>query len=369
MGFFSDDSINSDERRNVAFQTLVAHRDLLAIANKRKQPPTYENALGLLNELAPDIYDEITKLLSRKNESELIRYFKDLAEIKSLNSSTTITAITLIDQQIEMLQALHEKDSSKSTVTKRLLEHRVAREKMNPIRLTENRIMNRDFSKVDRSDYATKHFENDHFIDYLVRDKNILRLRFLHPDKQEHITGADLIYEQYDLMREKVRFVFLQYKTWDDGVLYFSSSSNLAPQMAKMTALLCSQGLCLGAEGNNYSTTKYRLPFCAGFIRPTDKIQENDSKLMSTGFHVPLCKALQLSGETNKISKSDIKEQSFHSQIFEELFNENMIGSRWLDIQELDEFYSKNEIFSNTDRILLYAQEHLGTKKSAKENS
>ena len=302
MSFFSNSKINEESRRNLAFQTIVAHRDLLQIANKRNQPPTYENALGLLNELAPDLYNDFIELLSRKNKSELVQYFTDLSEIKSKEAEREITPIELIERQIKTLQELHDQDPSKKTVTKRLMEHLVAREKMDLVRLTENRILNRDFNQVNRESYSDKLFQDDFYSDYKLKNSNVLRIRFLHPDTDEHVTGADLIYEQYDLTKNKVRFVFLQYKTWDKDVIYTSSTANLVPQLEKMTNLLCKNKLCHSSAGNKASN-KYRLPYCSAFLRPTDKVQNSDSKLISSGYHLPICNALKLIESEGKIEK------------------------------------------------------------------
>ncbi|MFD0994241.1 hypothetical protein [Tenacibaculum geojense] len=356
MSFFNNSKIDEESKRNLAFQTIVAHRDLLQLASKKQQPPTYENALGLLNELAPELYSDFIELLTRRNESELVQYFKDLSEIKSQETGKDISPIELIERQIKTLQDLHDQDPSKKTVSKRLMEHLVAREKMEPVRLTENRILNRDFNQVDRTTYSDKLFQNDFFSDYKLKNSNVLRIRFLHPDSDEHITGADLIYEQYDLKNNKVRFVFLQYKTWDKNVIYKSATANLVPQLEKMTSILCNNKLCHTSSGTKTST-KYRLPYCSGFLRPTDKIQESDSKLISTGYHLPICNALKLIENEGKIEKKMIKEESFKSHIFEELFNNNMIGTRWIDVETLEKIYEENQVFKKSERIKLYAQE------------
>ncbi|MNY53501.1 hypothetical protein D3C86_1892640 [compost metagenome] len=81
---------------------------------------------------------------------------------------------------------------------------------------------------------------------------------------------------------------------------------------------------------------------------------------MSSGFHLPICKAIELAGEIGKIDKESIKEQSFNSRLFEDLFNSNMIGSRWLPVDQLEKIYSNNKIFAQDDRIKLYAQEIIG---------
>ncbi len=356
MSYFNDEKIPLEERRDKAFQTIVAHRDLLHLAVKKKQPPTYENAIGLMYEHSPNVYNDVIQLLTKKNESDLVKYYKETAEIQSEESEKKIEAIDLIEEEIVRLEKLLEINPTKKTIQRRLIEHQVARENLNPIHLTENRILNRDYSKIDRTDYASKHFENDNFIDFKLQDKNILRIRFLHPDKPEHITGTDLIYEQYDLVNSKVRVVFLQYKIWNKGVLYMSQNQGLKEQMIKMKSYICDNEFCKSYEGKKFPS-KYRLPYCTGFIRPTDRIQDSDSKLMSTGYHVPLCRAIEMSENHDRIDRKLIKGQSFTSGIFEELFNSNMIGSRWLDIEEIDNFYAANKIFEKSDRIKLYAIE------------
>ncbi|MDQ0966878.1 hypothetical protein QFZ20_002281 [Flavobacterium sp. W4I14] len=362
MEYFSDGSIPEDTRRNIAFQVLVANRDLLQMASKRPQPPTYENALGLLYEVAPDIHAELTKILTRKNESELVRYFQEIAEVKTLELDREVTALEIIEQQINTYEQLLKRDPSKKLIKKRLLEAQIARQVLQPIRLTENRILNRDYNKIDRTNYANKLFENDSYTDFEVNTNDILRVRFLHPDADEHVTGADLIYEQYDLALEMVRFVFLQYKVWEDGVIYVSQAKNMADQLNKMTNILCEGNLCCSIE-RKWNSSRYRLPYCSGFLRPTDRLQDNNSKLMSSGYHVPLCKAVELAGEMGKIDKASIKEQSFNSKIFEELFNSNMIGSRWIPVNDLEQIYETNGIFDHDNRIKLYAQEIIDTSK------
>ena len=358
MDYFKNNNIDEDERRNIAFQVMVANRDLLELAIKKSQPPTYENSLGLLNEIAPELYDDFTKLLTRKNESELIQLFRELAEIQSNETNIAVTAFDLIDIEIEKLRRKNEQDPSKRIVKKKLLEHIVAKQKMQPVRLTENRILNRDYNKVDRSTYAETHFTDDHYTDFKLKNNDILRLRFLHPDSDEHITGADLIYEQYDLQNKKVRFVFLQYKTWEENVIYKSQTKNLVPQLNKLENILCKNRLCHSSQGSKTSN-RYRFPYCSGFLRPTDKIQENDSKLMSSGYHLPVCMSIKMLEDNGKIEKKSIREEAFKSHIFEELFNNNMIGSRWIEVDKLDEIYSENQIFENSDRIRLYAQEFI----------
>lgn len=355
MSYFENTNIDEEKRRNLAFQVLVANRDLLELATKRHQPPTYENSIGLLNEIAPSVYKDFVKLLSRKNDSELVQFYTELAEIKSIELQKEVTPIQLVEEQIEVYKKLTQQDSSKRVVKKRLMEHMVARERMEPVRLTENRILNRDYNS-NRTTYAEQFFANDHYTDFKLKGGDILRIRFLHPDNDEHITGADLIYEQYDVRKNQVRFVFLQYKMWEDNVIYKSQTKNLIPQLQKIESMLCKNKLCHSSQGIKTSNS-YRFPYCSGFLRPTDRVQNSDSKLVSSGYHLPVCDAIKILESDGKIDKKEIKEKAFKSNVFEELFNNNFVGSRWIEIEKLEELYKANDIFKSSDRIRLYAQE------------
>jgi hypothetical protein len=226
-----------------------------------------------------------------------------------------------------------------------------------PRRLSENRIINRDYSKIDRSFYfAERIFENDDFIEYKLPDNRYLRIRLLHPDEPEHITGADLIYEQIDAKRNRIRFLFLQYKTWDNkGVIYFSESKSILDQINKMKSILCDNGFCKCSDTKNEEG--FRFPFCSAFWRPTDKVQNSDAKLISSGYHIPVCKVLSIAEKEPKIEKRLIKNDTVTHKIFEELFNQNLIGSDWLSFTECEQFYKKNLVMKSEDRIRLLVRE------------
>lgn len=56
------------------------------------------------------------------------------------------------------------------------------------------------------------------------------------------------------------------------------------------------------------------------------------------------------------INEMSIKNQSLKTVTFEELFDTEMIGSRWLDINELEIFYKQNKVLEPKEKISLYAQ-------------
>ncbi len=79
---------------------------------------------------------------------------------------------------------------------------------------TEHNLIFRDAYNVDRKlpELTKGHAHKD----FQLPDDKVLRLRVLHPDRPEHITGADIIYERHDLKSNKVSFISVQYKIWED---------------------------------------------------------------------------------------------------------------------------------------------------------
>ena len=361
MSYLENLDRDEDEKRNLAFQTVVGMRDALSLATKKQQPPTYEQALTIINDLAPDLYNDVCKLISAKNDNDIVKYYREEAHIQSVISGIDIKPEDLISEEIDRLTKL-KKEAKLPKNEIRLFESRIASlyvglENLKPRELTENRILNRDYSKVDRSHYfAEQYFENDFYIDYELPFKKTLRLRLLHPDRPEHVTGADLIYEQYNHEKNKVRFIFLQYKTWDKGVIYFSQHENLKPQLGKMKSSLCDKGFCEKPDKIEI-IEKFRFPYCCGFLRPTDKLQNQDSKMISSGLYIPVCNVLEMYENAKKLEKSSLKQNTLSHKHFEELFNQNIIGSRWLDVDEVEDFYKEKEIIQHKDSIKIFARE------------
>ncbi|KPH12969.1 hypothetical protein [Chryseobacterium sp. ERMR1:04] len=230
-----------------------------------------------------------------------------------------------------------------------------AKEYFTPRNQSEHKSLNHDFYLRSRDDYFGKPiYETDNFKDYQINKNKILRLRLLHPDKDEAILGVDLIYEHFDMEFEIVRFAHMQYKTWNNSVLYESASSNMRAQLLKMKDHICDSSFC---DGHESSPSEYRFPYCSAFLRPTSKLQANNSKLVTSGYHVPLCQALKLLDKDGKLTKLSIKDKSIKGSIFEELFVSNIAGSRWISIDELEKFYEDKGIASNLNTIRIHAQE------------
>lgn len=354
---------SDDIRKDLAFQIVVAIRDTLSIAKKTDPQPTYENAIRILHDINPELYDDVVKLLPQKNLSDTAKFYQGKAEIQSHIERNEVSPTQIIQVDIDELKNMlfQSKDldsDKKSSINQRLIQLEAAKSSLKPRQINENRILQRDFSKVNRSDFGHKFIHSDDFkIDYQLRNNSFLRIRLLHPDKPEHVTGADLIYEQHDEENGKIRVMFLQYKIWEDGILYFSQAGNLEAQLRKMKTFLCDKGFC-NKPGMLKNELDYRFPYCSGFLRPTDKLQQSNEKLISSGIHIPVCSALKFREEGEvKIDKKNIRHQTMTHKIFEHLFNKSLLGSRWLMETEVENLYKENNIIDSDDTIKIYARE------------
>lgn len=368
MDFFENEENSEESKRDIAFQTLVSIRDVVSIAQKKQQPPTYEQAFRLLYDLDEELYNEFDKILSEKNDNDIVKLYKEEALLQS-NSGNKIEPAELIEKEIDRLKGLKKQTNSTKEQTKyinrRISQLYGALENLKPRHLTENAILVRDFAQLDRSKlFGEKIFEDYKFVDYALPSDRFLRLRLLHPDKEEHITGADLIYEQYNVVNEQVRFLFLQYKTWQDGVIYFSQHQSLKPQLVKLQNILCNKSYC---KEELLSTPKFRFPCCSGFLRPTDKLQRQNSKMVSSGIHIPVCKALEIAKTNSKIEKRSLAKEYPNHYIFERLFNLGLVGSKWFDLEDVESFYKEQQILQESDTLKIYAREFINSKESSND--
>jgi len=359
MDFYDDESINSLEKRDVAFAAIRGLREAITIGRRTQQPTTYEQTLDLLYSHDPELYTRFAELLDVRNESDLVKYFKQKASLSQEPTSLfSPTPESLIKEEVTELEKLLEKATKSEDVRhlqRRMFQLKGALKYFLPRRVSEHRILENDFYKAQHPFFSKDIYEGDRFKDYKLPDNRVLRLRLLHPDKEEHILGADLIYEMYDVVNEQVRFVHMQYKTWEKGVLYLNSG-NVKSQIQKMQGHLCSIGFCNDHQGNNHSGT-YRLPHCCGFLRPTEKLQKMSTRLISSGIHLPLCEVAKHFDTDGKISKSNAKGKNLSSKVFTDLFINNVLGSRWISMTVLEKYYQERDIDDLQNRIRIHAQE------------
>lgn len=357
------DAWAGDDRVNKEWVTLNAIRGVVRIATKSDMSKgTYANSLDLGGELYPELLGPEHSVLRRMREGETAKEYRQRAELKSLSLSDKISPVDLLDVDIAELQSLigyskhdKEKRTQVDQLKKRLGLLEKARVELSLVSHSENKLIFRDAYNVDR-DLPEMGFGLGRK-DYQLPDGNFLRLRVLHPDRPEHITGADIIYERHDPQTDLVSVVIVQYKIWDDKKLYISDKRMLS-QLDKMRSFSCGKGLCENSDIDGH----YRFPCCAAFLRPTDKLQNADQKFISTGEHLPICRidkckgAGARGGET--LEYEAIKSSSLSSVLFEELFNRGKIGSKLLTHEELRKLYESASVIDGSETVVIYAQEY-----------
>lgn len=357
MQYFGDTTIDEENKRNAIFTAMNALREGITIARRSPQHLSYERVFDVIYELDPLLYEQAISLLTQKNESDTVKLYKEMANAKKADP------VSLIEDAILTYETLlRQSDSETTFIKKKIFELEFAKEYFNPRKVSENQILNSDFTLAGRNSFFEKTlYENEQRKDYKLTDNRILRIRLAHPDKYEQIIGSDMIYEQFDLRDNTVRFVHLQYKTWNSKILYFSSSSNLIPQINKLSKNICGSGFCKEEEEEG----NFRFPFCSAFLRPTSYILKPDSKLVSTGEHIPVCKVKELEKE-GKITFDGMKKNSVGHKIFEELFIRNSLGSKKIYIETLEKFYSDKGLLSNLENIRVHLCEVICESESEK---
>lgn len=361
-----------EDRNDLAFQLVVAMRDTINIAKKKGYKSTYENAIQQFHDFSPELYSDIVESLPQRNLSEDAKVYIAKAEAKSLAATDKITPLELLDEDINELRVLIAQNAEMAFDQKKILKQKILsleslRKSLKPRTLSEHRILSRDASRADRNDFGAQFISgNDFFVDYKITDEKFLRIRLLHPDQAEHMTGADLIYEQHDEERGLIRILFLQYKIWDNGVLYFSQAKNLKAQVEKLESCVCQNKYCSPPSiATGYK--EYRYPYCSAFVRPTDKLQNQHEKLVSSGVHIPICTMIKhIKDGYEKIDRKQMRFDTLNHELFEQLFNRGFIGSQWFEQETIEDFYKKYKILESDESVIFYARE---VKEAKKDNS
>jgi len=345
--------------------TLNAIRGMVKIASKGNVgKATYDNSLELGGFLYPELLGAGRSLLRRERESETTREFRQLAEAQSMRDGVEIKPLDLILKEIEYYEGLisfakqsKERDKTKTDqLGRRLAQLIKAKSELETTDHSENQLIFRDVYNTDRDILALPESIGKGYKDFELPDGNLLRIRVLHPDKSEHLTGADIIYERHNDKTNKISVVFVQYKIWEEKKLYLSEK-RMKEQLKRMKDFTCSNKICTANKADN----TYRFPCCSAFLRPTDRLQNPDQKFLSTGEHIPICRINDCKTKGLKgapiLEYDRIKEVSLSAELFEELFNRGKIGSRELTPDELKNFYTSASIIDTSDTVIIYAQE------------
>lgn len=330
-----------------------ALRELIKIARHGSIEATYRQAIALGEELCPEFAPE-QRMLHGARETDNARYIRQRAEAATILKGEMVTPMEIVEQMIADEKRNHFVNPDGGLITRRLGHLEAVREELKPKATTEHQVIFRDVFRAERELPITREGKNS--VQYRIDEHRAVRIRVLHPDKPEHKLGADLIYEHLDTDRKVARVAHVQYKIWNKKFLY--QDERMAGQCKKLQRMACNDGMC---KSSFVTGTDYRLPNCAAFIRPTDRLQSPDAMMVSSGYHIPLCVVQKLT-ENQTTARKSIKKTSFEGKslshkTFEELFNSQMVGSIEIGFDQLQDFYDSIHVFDYEDTILIHAQE------------
>lgn len=363
-----DEDDKKRSRLNAEWTTLVALREVLGMALKgaRNGGATYKQAFALGEMLIPQLFDPDNSLLNKEKLSATARKYIQMADASSQIEQKPVSPVELIKGDITRYEKLLANETvllDMDLVRKEFFNMQAALRELQKRRATENSLIFRDTYQV------TYHVEERelpvsemgrNYRQFGISAERALRVRVLHPDKPEYATGADLIYENYwDTGSAKlVRFAVMQYKVWRNKTLYIDE--RMQKQLEKMEKTFCDKSFCEAGNGNRRKDA-FRLPYCSAFLRPTDELQSEDASLISTGCYAPICVVKRQQQPTPRgnyvLYSKDIRSEAITHRVFEEVFNINMLGSRWLTYDELEKLYHDTNILEPDEHIIIHAQE------------
>jgi hypothetical protein len=355
-----DEVLVYQQRLDAEWLALNAVREMLGIANRGGADSTYLDALAIGRKAAPQLFDPQYSLIAAGQEPPLVREYRERAKAKSIVDGQEVSPLELLDGDLSSDELLLKAGGGSYDQLKRSVAAlRRARDWFQERVFSEHKLISRDVYTAHRPELPNPPRPMDNYIEFALPFNRALRIRLLHPDKPEYSTGADLVYEICEEDDRLARIAFVQYKIWDGQTLRFSEAGSLPDQLRRLEDLCCKSGLCTSPDSTE-PPSSYRLPHCTAFLRPTDRLQRADATLISSGVHVPVCVTLTmtLSSMGGRILRKDpIRSSSVSQRIFEELFNRNMLGSRWLSYEEVEDLYKTHSILERDQTIIVHAQE------------
>lgn len=383
---FSSKRVEGNKKSQFLIQLLSAFREGASKAIGTGTNITYSKAIKILAEVNIELYADISDFVTRgKPESTEVKEFNEKAQSRGEDPVKLIEEeIRVIEQDINnesKLRTLKAQFSPKfTTLRKRLIklhealeffklekelqefvEDFVAKEnEIDSIDMVEQKVLNRDYflAHRDRLIYKPLKPMSDDYVEFLLSNNRLMRIRLWHNLKPESMTGVDLVYEQIDIIAQKMRFIHLQYKMWDDNKLILTSRDKR--QMERMQGKFCESGYCSKRKSGELF---FRMPFCCVFYRPTSKKQSKNAQLITSGIHLPVCQIAALTSQRRTISRNVLYEQGLSNLTFDELFRNGLIGSTWMDIRKVEKFYKDNEVLSSKDSMVLNIKEEFGHDK------
>lgn len=352
----------SDRQLDNEWLLLNSVRETFSLASATEI--TYSEAAIIANELAPKLISEHSPII-RALEAQDVLYYRERATAISSTRQRRIAPASLVEREIAQLkkEMAGASPGLLPAMESRLKRLKVVHRILDETKWTETQLITRDVDaagsrhgiSLPQSGFGQGYRE------YKLSGERQLRVRVFHPDPSEWESGVDLVYEHYWKSPGKsvmVRVAALQYKRWNGRAVYTSDDPRLETQLERATNTFCLAGLCdsPACRGPDW----YRLPHCAAFLRPTDKVQNRLFWKVTKAWHVPVCIARGALEETGKggkrIGAESLMGCSVNSDSFRNMYNRGMIGSRWMTPDELDAVYQRSGLLQAEDRAVLHAQ-------------
>jgi len=353
--FVSDEDLASHDQKhlNLEWNIAVLIRDAFGIAIGNPDGITYKQSMTAAMKLAPDIFNPSRSLLLRQEESDNARYYREKASLLTKRDGREITPVELIEREIKQEEEILGSDT-------RLIQKNIdklirVKNEFDKREYEENELIIRDAQLgLGLPDFG----KGDRFYDFKVSQDRFMRIRMLHPTKADKETGADLLYEHYSHNKRMVRVAAIQYKIWEPPDSLYASQSNVRAQLETLKKVFCDNNLCKVAVGS--TSNFYRLPHCAAFLRPTDKLQSKTARLASTGYHLPVCRVATMWKPSQQgkpmLTVEDVRAEAISHQVFDDLFNADKLGSDWIATKDLEQLYQQYKVLDRNDRIIFQCQ-------------
>jgi len=342
---------------------VLALHDTASTASGSSRCLTYDDILNIADELAPNFFGRLN-LLARTKESDLAIEYRQRAKMESAETGKIVTPAALVRVDIQRWERYLEKPEmeDRASVKRRLDRLDRVLNELEYKHYTETQIINRDMAIGEDLPISSK---GDRYLDIALPGRQVLRLRLFHPDPPENATGIDVLYEHHNIKRKAARLAAVQYKIWKKKTLYTTQSPNIEGQLYNLRKVFCENGVC-NAASEQMDKDLYRLRYCSAFLRPTDRLQLADTRIASSGYHIPICAAEKLWEPTldgKKLSYEQIRNASLTQRTFEELFNNEMLGSKWIPYCELEKLYEEHNLLKPDETVVIHAQHFVRRKR------
>jgi hypothetical protein len=350
-----------DERERVRLDievlTTSALRDGMSHATGKPEAATYKQAEALGIQTAPELYQSVNRILGRPKESTLAQEIRQTARAQSRLENRVIPALEYLQGEIgrlkNQIEAASDSEDDAHLLENKLDKLQAVYQEIKPQEKREVSLILGDAIKSGLD--LPSVFEGDDYKDYRLNEERILRVRVAHLMALEDKVGCDLIYENLNYKKKTARLVIIQYKTWENNSLHYNPRE--AAQYERLEGFACKCHLC---DGDSVTYRTYRLPNCAAFVRPTDRLQDPASQIVSSSLHIPVC-VIKGSWVPNQnggksLRRGHIEYRSLSHKTFGELFGNAMVGSKEISWDTMTDLYKAYGILTADERVVVHMQ-------------